>query len=245
MKKLRIGMVVPSLNTVAEDDLRAFCPAEVAYHVHRVRLRKESGRVTMESLMRAHLEAADAAGYLADMGPDAIAFNCTGASVALGTDGDRQLARHMTEALGVPCTNTMVAIKDALTALGAERVLHVCPFTGEFAEIERRSLDESGIDVRDTVSLDFADARAAALMEPEEIADLVRARTDDSVRAVLLSCANIRALGAVAEMERRIGRPVVTSNQAVLWSVLSAAGWRGTIQGGGSLFDRVSAQGGR
>jgi len=234
-------MLVPSLNTIAEDDFRAFCPADVAYHVHRVRLRKESGRVTMESLMRAHLEAADEASYLADASPDAIAFNCTGASVALGKGCDAALAERMTTKLGVPAPNTMVAIKEALTSLGARDILHICPFTGEFSAVERQSLVDSGFGVARTVSLGFSDAKAAALMAPEQIAESVRERIDDSIGAVLLSCANVRAFEAADELERSLGRPVVTSNQAMLWSVLRAAGWCGEIPGAGRLFAAAGA----
>ena len=49
-------MIVPSLNTIAGDDFRMYCAPEVAYHVHRLRLRKENGGgVTEESLTRAYL----------------------------------------------------------------------------------------------------------------------------------------------------------------------------------------------
>ncbi|GAA3611863.1 aspartate/glutamate racemase family protein [Nonomuraea rosea] len=234
MSTPRIGMVLPSLNTIAEDDFRTFCP--VPYHVHRIRLRKEAGRVTTESLMRAYLEATEEAELAADMGPDAIVFNCTGASVAFGGDCDARLARRMTERLGIPATNTMVAIKAALAALRAENILHICPFTGEFSQIERESLIASGFTVKSTVSLGFLDAKAAALMEPGQIAESVRGRIDDSIGAVLLSCANVRAFEAADALESAIGRPVVTSNQAVLWAVLRAAGWTGEISGAGGLF---------
>lgn len=237
MKRLRIGMIVPSLNTIAEDDFHTFCPADVSYHVHRIRLRKEGGRVTMEGLARAWLEAIDEADYLKDLSPDAIAFNCTGASVAYGKDCDAALARRMSARLDVPSSNTMVAIKEALTALHAERILHVCPFTGEFSQIERQSLVDSGYDVQRTVSLGFTDAKVAAQMEPRQIAEIVMQQIDDSTRAVLLSCANVRAFEAAGELESSLDMPVVTSNQAMLWSVLKLAGWHGAIDGAGKLFD--------
>lgn len=236
MSTLRVGMIVPSLNTIAEDDFRRYCPPEVGYHVHRIRLRKEGGRVTMEGLVRAYLEAVDEASYLKDMSPDAVAFNCTGASAAYGKNGDEALARRMTEALGIPSGNTMTAIKEALTALKATRILHVCPFTDEFSRIERDALAASGFDVARTVSLDFTDAKVAARMTPEQIADFVHARIDDGIGAVLLSCANVRAFEAADALERALDRPVITSNQAMLWSVLQLAGWRGRIDGAGRLF---------
>jgi maleate isomerase len=239
MMKRRIGMIVPSLNTIAEDDFRAFCPDDVAYHVHRVRLRKENGRVRMEGLQRAYLEAVDAGELVTDMSPDAVAFNCTGASVSFGPGCDHALAARMTERLGVPSTNTMVAVKEALAALGADNLLHICPFTDEFSAIERDSLVAAGFTVARTVPLDFADAKVAALMDPPRIAEVVRDRVDDTVGGVLLSCANVRAFEAAAELEETLGRPVVTSNQAMLWGVLAAAGWTGDVPGAGRLFDSL------
>ncbi|SDV50608.1 maleate cis-trans isomerase family protein [Chitinasiproducens palmae] len=243
MKQLRVGMVVPSLNTIAEDDFRRYCPGEVAYHVHRIRLRKEAGRVTTESLARAWLEAIEQSEYVADLLPDAVLFNCTGASVGYGDDCDALLAQRMEAQLGVPATNTMVAIKAALRAVSATRVLHVCPFTDTFSRIEHASLSRSGIDVANTVSLDFTDARVAARMTPDELASIVHARVNEqrsgaaAIGAVLLSCANVRAFEAVAPLEASLGVPVVTSNQAALWAVLALAGWRGSIRDAGRLFD--------
>lgn len=236
MRKLRVGMIVPSLNTIAEDDFRNYCPDGVSYHVHRIRLRKEAGRVTMESLTRAYLEAIDEAGYLKDLLPDAIAFNCTGASVANGPNCDARLAQRMTQTLEIPSTNTMVAIKEALHAVKADAILHVCPFSDEFSRVERQSLIDSGFNVVRTVSLGFTDARVAAQMGPTEIARTVREQVSGDVRSVLLSCANVRAFEGADELERALDLPVITSNQAMLWSVLNAAGWRGDIPGAGRLF---------
>jgi maleate isomerase len=229
-------MVVPSLNTIAEDDFRLFCPDEVSYHVHRIRLRKESGRVTMDSLLRAWLEAGEESEYLKDLSPDAVVFNCTGASVAHGATGDALLAQRLGERLGVPATNTMVAIKEALQALRADRILHVCPFADEFSRIERESLEASGHKLARTISLGFTDAKEAALMTPQRIAGIVREQIGPDIGAVLLSCANVRAFEAAAELEAALGLPVVTSNQATLWAVLRLVGWHGQIAGAGSLF---------
>lgn len=224
----RLGMIVPSLNTIAEDDFRAFCPPDVRYHVHRVRLRCEPGRVTMDDLARAYRNAVAEAALLKDMNPDAIAFNCTGASVACGERGDEELAERMTRELGVPSTNTMVAIKQALARRRVKKILHVCPFADEFAEIERRSLAASGIEIVRSVGLNFADARKAALMQPDEIAAVVRDKAlAPGADGILLSCANVRAFEAAADVEREFGLPVVTSNQAVLQATLALAGYEG------------------
>lgn len=230
-------MVVPSLNTIGEDDFRLYCPPQVRFHVHRIRLRKEGGVVTRDSLARAHLEAVEESTLLRDMGPDAIVFNCTGASVARGPRGDTALAERMTRELAVPCTNTMVAIKRALKSLGARRLLHVCPFADEFSTEEREALEAEDFVVVKSVGLNFTDAREAARMDPQRIVEIALGHAQGcEVDAVLLSCANVRAFEAVHMLEQRLGQPVVTSNQAVLWDLLKLVGWRGAIANGGRLL---------
>lgn len=230
-------MVVPSLNTIAEDDFRTFLPAGANYHVHRQRLRAKPGAVTVDDLRRANMDAEAACSLLCDLRPSAIAFNCTGASVASGRRSHHLLAERLTRSLGVPATNTMLAIAHALTQLGARSIVHVCPFEGESATIERVALQDDGFEVIESVALGFTDARQAALMTPDEIAELACRKDRADADAILLSCANVRAFEAAELAEQRTGKPVVTSNQAMLWDVLRLAGWEGRIERGGRLLD--------
>lgn len=236
MAAMRIGMIVPSLNTIAEDDLRRFCPRDIAYHVHRIQLRKDPGPVTMGDLARSYGEAEDEGRLLADMRPAAIAFNCTGVSVVNGKSSDSSLAERMSSLLGIPTINTMVAIKGALGALGIRSMVHVCPFADEFGEIEKNSLEEVGFKVVKSVGLGFKDARGAAEMPPARIVDIAKANDCDGADGILLSCANVRALEAVEAIEDSVGKPVVTSNQAMLWATARLAGWQGTIENSGRLM---------
>ncbi len=208
----------------------------MAYHVHRIRLRKEGGVVTPESLLRAYLEAVDEAGYLKDFGPDMITFNCTGASVAHGPQGDAALAARMEQVLGVTSSNTMLAIKRALARVGARRIVHVCPFADRFSSGEKAALEAAGLEVMRSVGLNFVDAREAARMDPQTLAGHALAHADPGMDALLLSCANVRAFEAVEPLEQRLGVPVITSNQAVLWDALQQVGWQGRVAGGGRLL---------
>jgi maleate isomerase len=238
MAEARIGMIVPSLNTIAEDDFRRALPPELGYHVHRVRLRPAPGKVTVDDLRRSYSEAEEAGRVVADLRPTAIAYNCTGVSVADGARSDRRLAESMTAALGIPTTNTMVAIKQALDALGIRSLVHVCPFEDESMRIERASLDEGGYAVVSSVGLGFTDARVVAKLTPAEIAAIAIERDSAGADGVLLSCANARAMEAADAVEEALGKPVVTSNQAMLWAAARLAGWTGKIEGAGRLLRR-------
>jgi len=54
-----------------------------------------------------------------------------------------------------------------------------------------------------------------------------------------------RAAGAIATLEARIGRPVLTSNQVLLWNLLGQVGATGAIDGYGRLFAHTPQPAGR
>ncbi|MDP7192339.1 MAG: hypothetical protein QF734_03490, partial [Arenicellales bacterium] len=56
--------------------------------------------------------------------------------------------------------------------------------------------------------------------------------------AIFLSCGGIRSAEVAEEIEAAAGKPVITSNQAQMWSCLRRAGITDTIAGFGQIFSR-------
>ncbi len=216
----RIGVVIPSLNVVVEDDFHRYLPSDVGLHISRLRLRKSGGRVTQEALLEAGQEAVQNSTLLADAGMDAIAFNCTGASLSNGAEGARALREQIAQATGTAATTTIFSVIRALRASGLTRIAHVCPFTAEFGADEANFLRAEGFDVVASQGLNFTDARVAAKMTPDEIVEIALKHDHPDAEGIFLACANVRAMEATDELQRRLGKPVVTSNQAVLWDLL-------------------------
>jgi len=50
------------------------------------------------------------------------------------------------------------------------------------------------------------------------------ADTDDA-EALFLSCTGLPAINVIAELEQRVGKPVVTSNQASAWAMARLGGF--------------------
>jgi maleate isomerase len=220
----RVGMVIPSLNVVVEDDLRRELPTNVGFHIGRVRLARTAGRVTQAALLDAGRDAVAQSALLADAGVDVIAFNCTGASLSDGPDGAERLRREIATSTGTSATTTILAVVRALRASGLKRIVHVCPFTPEFSTDEAAFLRASGFDVVASSGLNFTDARLAARLSPDEIADTAARLDRPEADGLFLACANVRAMEATAGLQRRLGKPVVTSNQAIIWDVLDMLG---------------------
>lgn len=220
----RVGLIIPSLNVIVEDDLRRELPADVGYHIGRLRLRKTHGRVTQAALLEAGQDAVAQSSLLADAGMDAIAFNCTGASLSDGPQGARRLQDEISAMTKTPATTTILSVVRALRASGLRRIVHVCPFTAEFGADEAAFLRAEGFEIVESRGLNFTDARLAAKMSPQEIVEIAVGVDRPEADGLFLACANVRAMEATAELQRRLAKPVVTSNQAVIWDLLDMIG---------------------
>jgi maleate isomerase len=229
--KARLGVIVPSVNVVIEDDLRRWTPPDVGFHVARVSLNTSSE----EALRRVADQAPEAAARLRDAGVGAVALACTGAAM-MGSGGRGGILERIAVAAGVPATTTTAALLDAFAALAVRRVALCSPFEDWFNEKEAAFLEQAGMTVVRMAGLGIRDPRDCAVIPPDELVRLGRSIDSDEVEAVFLSCANVRGFEAVAPLEDAIGKPVVTSNQVVLWALLRLAGASARPTGAGRLF---------
>jgi len=77
--------------------------------------------------------------------------------------------------------------------------------------------------------------------DPEDVVAFASQACRPDADALLGSCTAWRALEAVGELERRTGKPVVTSNQASVWAAFRALGLRPKITGFGRLLESLAA----
>ena len=58
-------------------------------------------------------------------------------------------------------------------------------------------------------------------------------------QAIFISCSNFRTLEIIESLEKRFGKPVVTSNASTLWKMLRVIGDRRAVPGAGRLFSEA------
>jgi maleate isomerase len=226
----RVGLIIPSSNRMVEQEMVAAFPPGVQAHVTRLRMTGANHLAFDDLLPRAE----EAARALVDARCDAIAFHCTANSMEGGKDGEARILAALARAGAVHTTTTITAIQRAFDALGARRIVLITPYSAEATEHEAAFLRQSGYEV--IFAKGFALAGSDAFCGTP--ASFWRDRAIESARpdadAYLISCANISMFSVVEELEARLGRPVVTSNQAVVWDTVSRLGLAGT--GPGRLF---------
>lgn len=230
----RAGCIIPSSNRMVEQEMLAAFPAGVRPHVTRLRM-TGSNRGPLDTVMPRIEEATRA---LTDARCQVVAFHCTANSMQEGRDGEERILAAMTRAGAGQATTTATAVRGAFDALGARKIVLITPYDQQTTEHEAEFLHEAGYQVLQAKGFGLMGSDAYCATPPAFWRDRVLEAARGDAEAYFVSCANISVFSVIDELERRLDRPVVTSNQAVVWDCISRLG--AADQGGcpGRLFAR-------
>jgi len=219
----RVGLIVPSSNTVVEPDLYRRLPAGSTLHTARIYL-EETTAEAEAVMLDEHLPRA--VRDLATARPEVVVFGCTSAGALRGNAYEADLLARIGSETGAETFSVAASVRRAIAARDAVRVGVITPYADDLNEKIRDSLEEDGFDVVGIRGLGITENFAIAAVEPERIATFASDTFGDGTGIDLLfaSCTNFRALDAREQMEHDLGVPVVTSNSAVLEAVLGHLG---------------------
>ncbi len=209
----RIGMIIPSVNSMTEPQFNHFAPPGLGVHVARARVAGEWKRPLAEMAE----EIATAARLLSDVAPDLIVFHCTDTAMTQGPHGEGRILDIVRAAAGIEALATSRLVVDALQALGLRKLILLSPYKSNRSVIDY--LEATGFDVIHDLGLAL-DPLDFVKVTPEEWTALARQHDRPAADGVFLSCTNTRQIEAIADIEQALGKPVVNSNQAVLWGCL-------------------------
>jgi maleate isomerase len=230
----RIGLIIPSSNRLTEPQMRQYAPRGVEVHVTRLRMTGAS-HVPLSELMPRIVEATAA---LDDARCDVIIFHCTASSMEAGLAGERQVLEAMRGATEKPVATTASAVLAAFDALEVRRIALVSPYARATHEHELTFLAEAGLQVVAERALELPSSDGYIAEPPATWLrvgqDIMQSAPDAD--ALFLSCTNIHSLPVIDLLESRVARPVVASNQAVLWYALGCSRHPTVVPGLGRLF---------
>ena len=240
---IRIGVLTPHFASGPEVEFPAMVPGRLTTCLARVSpelatVGVRAGRPTSSELSVLRRSLAEAAELLAHRSLHAIGYASTSTSYGIGSDEDAALLSMLSQRVGLPVSSTCASAVRALRTFGVERVAIVHPpwFGAELNELGAAYFRGEGFDV-------VSCASAALSLDPSRIEagavyDWISRHVGDEAEAVFVGGNGFRAAGAIASLEARLYRPILTSNQVLLWNLLASAGAGSEVDGSGRLFTR-------
>ena len=214
VKTRRIGLIVPSSNTVMEPDFYHNLPAGYSLHTARMFLEDVTAEAEARMLDEFTLPAAR---DLATVKPDVVVFGCTSAGALRGNQYEEVLIDSISKVSGAPTVSVNRSVRETLKNQQASRLVVITPYLAELNERILASLEQDGFTVLNIQGLGIREnTRIAQVPAAEIIALAQRAVQPLNPDALFVSCTNFPAVSILPELRRLFDFPVVSSNQAVL-----------------------------
>jgi len=232
--RARIGLVVLASDHTVEHEFRQIVTMPgVAVYQTRI---PNSPDITTESLRAMETDIANqAAVILPGVELDVLAYGCTSASIVLGEERVFELIKK-----GRPeaqPTTPVTAAFAAFRALQTHRIGVVTPYSEEINRTVRQYFIDNGLQVPVFGSFNQTDDNRAARISIDCIRDAIMSvGSHTEVETIFLSCTSLRLTEEVDKIESELGKPVTSSNHALIWHALRLAGVSERIDGYGSLY---------
>lgn len=237
----RIGVIIPPGNVAVEREFPLHLPPGIVLNHNR--LSRPNSIQTPASILAMNDSLDQTARDLAQAYPEVIAYVCTGGGFLEGPGSEAEPARRIEAATGIPGISTSVAVVEALRALSIGKVFLLGPYPHDVMQSEVAYLRSNGFEVPTYETFECMTSEANRALSSDQVAQRILAHREmvDECDGVFVSCTNLLVMDQIEMLEAALAKPVVTSNQATLWSALRTMRVDTRGLGGGMLFEKHGA----
>lgn len=218
----RLGLILPMDNAVLEPEYAALQLTEATTH---------AARLTTDERDDMPTNGIEISAVFNELGVDAIGYACAETSFLGGIDANAYISREITRVTGRPAVTAIAAMVEALTALSASRVAVAAPYRESSAVALTDYLVSVGVDVVALEHRDFSEQSSdprewfETNRQPPQTAYDMATRVDTSeAECIVIAATNLRSLSVLPRLEATLGKPVISTNSALLWALLERAG---------------------
>jgi maleate isomerase/arylmalonate decarboxylase len=239
----RFGVLVPFTNTNLEPDLTLLRPNGVSLHIARLGGYDQDeipDADQMKGLGSSDLD--EPLHLLQGVRPDVIIYGCTSATLTHGVSFDRALAERIRQESGAATVTAAGALVHALNTLGIRRIGFASPYVKAINDMAIRFLSDAGIETvhRSEVRATL-DNYGQGNLNPDAVFALGLAADHPEAQGIVLSCTDMRSVEVIARLEKATGKPVITSNQAMVFQAMQLVGVPQNMPGYGQLLEGVAS----
>jgi len=231
----RLGLIIPSDNTVMESEFNKILSHVEGISVHATRVFLEE--ISVESLLEMKKGLKRAARELKTAEMNVIVYGCTSGSLIKGLHFDKEIIGEIEDETQIKATTTTTAILNALELLDVGKIAIGTPYPDEINVKVKEFFEGSGYEVTTIIGLNITPDVDVGKQEPYVAFNLGKKADTDDADCVFLSCTDFRTVEILEPLEDCLGKPVISSNQASLWEVLRLDEQGISIHGFGSLLE--------
>jgi maleate isomerase len=236
----KIGIVVPSTNTVVQPECEALRPRGITNHIARISIIERS--LATDQAFQEHLAAMSqgigvAVDQIMTCQPDHLIMGVALEAFSGGVAVADKLQADLTIRAGVGVSMGSTATVAALQAFGAKRIAVLTPHQPRGDDIVRAYFAEAGYEVLRLKGLKCASPTAIAHTTREELTRSLLELDGPDIDALVQVGTNLPNLEVAASAERWLSKPVLEINAVTYWDSLRRMGIPDRIYGYGRILE--------
>lgn len=237
--RAKIGVIVPSTNTVVEHDVNALDLPGITFHAGRMyiadpNMSGDAGFTALLGQIRASI--ATAVRDVMTCQPDHLMMGMSAETFWGGVAGNAAFEERIRDQSGLQVTTGASSVRRALEVFGVRRVAFLTPYQPVADAEVARFLTEAGFEVVRFTGLRCPTATAIASVPPEQLRDVVATLDGADVEAIVQVGTNLSMVSLADQLEAELGKPVIAINAAVAWNTLRTLGFDDQVTGHGTLL---------
>ena len=172
---------------------------------------------------------------LPDQELDCVAYGCTSGTIASGYQSIFEKVN-----IAKPNTKVTTPITSAINALKLLKINKVSIFTPYTDEINQSVINyfkNEKVEIHELSYFDIASDLDIGKVDPQYLFDVLSKQDLSNSEALFVSCTALPVLSIIKDLEKKIGKIVLSSNQTLIWDTLKKINYNNKVEGYGELFN--------
>ena len=230
----KVGLIALSTDQTIEKDFKNICSnLPVDIFINRIH---NKNPLTKENLLKMGEDLASVTKkILPDEKLNTIAYGCTSGTIAIGEDNVKEKILS-----AKPGSYVTTPVTSAIKAFKLMNIKKIALFTPYPDAVNKTILDyftKKNIEVLSFASLNLNLDSEFANVDPNYILEIASKLETKNVDALFISCTALPVLNIIDRLEQKIQKPVLSSNQTLIWDTIRSVGYKSPIKGYGKLLE--------
>ena len=163
-----------------------------------------------------------------------VAYGCTSGTIAIGEDRVKEKIQ-----LAKPDCYVTTPITSAIKAFKKMNVKKIAVFTPYPESVNKTILEylnKKSINIISLSTFNLDLDVDIARVDPQYLLETLTNLNINDAEALFVSCTALPALEIIEKIEKKINKPVFSSNQTLIWDTIRSVGYKSSIEGYGKLL---------
>jgi len=230
----KVGLIALSTDKTIESDFNRICvDLPLSIFINRIH---NQNPLTKENLskMKNDLESV-AKKILPNEKIDTIAYGCTSGTIAIGEEVIKE--KILLAKSDCYVTTPVTAALKAFKKMNIKKIALFTPYSDNINMIILEYFHKKNIEVSSFSSLNLNLDSEIAQVDPNYILEISAKLEIENADALFISCTALPVLNIIEKLENKIQKPVLSSNQTLIWDTIRSIGYKSPIKGYGKLLE--------